>query len=408
MLAKLTGEQLRLIDGGGEDVLHLGSGTASPARFELGDGYFVGPVIQIRPSDNVVWINEAGEFRIPTAALPDGLSGRQANGDQADSHGSKLTWVEPPLCRWNGEMVFDGKTAVLTEGIEIVASVINGRDPWDVKINGDRMEILLNEGVQVRDLKTMRSATIERIDLTESASKPLIIEAVQHAADGLTEGKHLLHAKRLTLVPANDDAPVGIEAAAKIASGGKLFGSGPGWYRSWNRGKSEAMTGIHLAFSDTMQGDFASRSLQFLRGVRVGIRDVTSWDDIFDAQKMDSLGIGQSTLDCDQLRFSIAPDQMNHPNLPGLPTPWETQASGGVVFRTQSERGLLECSATRAAYASGKDLFTLQGAPNRPAIFRQTRPDGQPGPEGAVSSMSLRLKTMEVENMQLERLSVGR
>ncbi|TWU43004.1 hypothetical protein Q31b_20390 [Novipirellula aureliae] len=407
MLAKLTGEQLRLIDGGGEDVLHLGSGTTSPARFELGDGYFVGPVIQIRPSDNVVWINEAGEFRIPTAALPNGLSSNRNNRGDVDNGGSELTWVQPPLCRWEGEMVFDGKTAVLTEGIEIVASVINGRDPWDVKINGDRMEIVLNDGVQVRDLKTMRSATIQRIDLTESASKPLIVEAVQHAADGLTEAKHLLHAKQLTLVPASDDAPVGIEAAAKIAAGGKLFGTGPGWYRSWNRGDADSMTGIHLAYNDRMQGDFVSRSLQFLKGVRVGVREVSNWDDIFDARNMDALRNGQSTLDCDQLRFSIAPDQRNGPRIPGLSTPWETQATGGVVFRTQSERGLLECTATRAAYASGKDLFTLQGAPNRPAIFRQTRPDGQPGPEGAVSTMSLRLKTMEVENMQLERLNIG-
>ncbi len=59
--------------GGGDDVLQITGGTNTPARFDFGDGFFIGPRIQIRPSDNYVWINEAGEFRIPTAALPAGL-----------------------------------------------------------------------------------------------------------------------------------------------------------------------------------------------------------------------------------------------------------------------------------------------------------------------------------------------
>ncbi|WP_160168363.1 hypothetical protein, partial [Novipirellula maiorica] len=422
MLAKLTGEQLRLIDGGGEDVLQLGSGVGAPARFEIGDGYFVGPLIQIRPSDNIIWINEAGEFRIPSQALPndlaDGLTGGSAGtaagtsntatrASQPSGAESKLTWTEPPLCRWQGEMVFDGKTATLTDGVEITASLVNGREPWDVHVAGDRMEIILHDGVQVRDLKTMKTATVQRIDLLQSDSRPLMIQAVQRAPDGLTESKHLLHAEKLTLVP---------------SGGGKLFGAGPGWYRCWTRGDqsglkpggsakptvpSNLLTGIHLIFNDTMQGDILNKSLDFMRGVRVGVRDVASWDDTFDAQTMDALSAGQTTLDCDHLRIGISPEAANRPSLAGLPTPWETEAVGGVIFRTRNERGLLECSATRAAYSAAKDMFTMHGAPNRPALFRQQLPDGQPGPEGAVKSMSLKLKTMEVENLQLERLSIA-
>ncbi|TWT79391.1 hypothetical protein CA13_07910 [Planctomycetes bacterium CA13] len=403
MLAKLTGEELRLIDSNGEDVLHLGSGVENPARFELGDGYFVGPVIQIRPSDNIVWINEAGEFQIPSQALPKGLS-------PSDPSTSNLTWTRPPLCRWQGEMVFDGKTAVLTDGVEIHAALVNGRDPWDVHVAGDRMEIFLNDGVQVSDLATMRSATVQRIELLQNETRPLIIEAVQKAGDGITEAKHVLHAEKLTLVPSD---------------GGKLFGSGPGWYRCWTRGELASampggnrktaqpsnadtmMTGIHLIFHDAMVGDMANQKLEFSRGIRLGVRDVASWDEVFDAQTMDAISNGQSTLDCDQLRFSVAPESLNRPSIQGLATPWETEASGGVVFRTRGDRGLLECTATRAAYASGKDLFTLHGVPNRPALFRQQLPDGQPGPEGAVRTMTLRLKTMEVENLQLERLNIA-
>ena len=48
---KLTGDHLQLIDGGGEDVLQLTSRDGVPARLELGDGYFLGPKIQIRPNE---------------------------------------------------------------------------------------------------------------------------------------------------------------------------------------------------------------------------------------------------------------------------------------------------------------------------------------------------------------------
>ncbi len=420
MQAKLTGEQLRLIDGGGEDVLQLGSGVDSPARFELGDGYFVGPLIQIRPSDNIIWINEAGEFRIPSQALPSSLANATAGSGSEDNGvltnrssttnndtATKLTWTKPPLCRWQGEMVFDGKTATLTDGVEIDASLVNGTEPWDVHVAADRMEILLHDGVQVRDLKTMKTATVQRIDLLQTESRPLMIQAVQRAGDGLTESKHVLHAEKLTLVPAD---------------GGKVYGAGPGWYRCWSRGEAgnlklgsaanadvdrSKLTGIHLIFHDTMQGDLLHKTLDFMRGVRVGVRDVASWDDVFDAQSMDALSAGQTTLDCDHLRFGISPEAIHLPSIAGLGTPWETEASGGVVFRTRNERGLLECSATRAAYSAAKDQFTMHGAPNRPALFRQQLPDGQAGPEGAVKTMTLKLKTMEVENLQLERLNIA-
>ncbi|TWU37170.1 hypothetical protein [Novipirellula artificiosorum] len=417
MMAKLTGEELRLIDGGGEDVLHLGSGVDSPARIELGDGYFVGPVIQIRPSDNVVWINEAGELRIPSQALPNGLA-----TDGFSGTASAMQFTSPPLCRWQGEMIFDGKKAVLTDGVEIEASLIHGRDPWRIAVDGDRMEILLDDGVEVRDLKTMRNATIQRIELTQSDSRPLLVEAIQHAADGLTEARHLLHAETLKLFPMTGEKLQAAKNAngasgSNRSAGAKLIGTGPGWYRCWTRGSlAESMPGktatadpndptlssIHLVFHDAMQADLANQTLDFFRGVRVGVRDVTSWDETFDAQTMDALSTGQSTLDCDQLKFAISPENQNQPRIPGLPARWEAQATGGVVFRNRSDRGLFECTATRAAYASGKELFTMHGAPNRPALYRHQPANGQPGMEGAVRTMTLNTKTMELENLQLE------
>ena len=111
MPTTLTGELLQLISHGGEDVLQLGSGVQSPARFEIGDGFFVGPEIQIRVRENIIWIKDAGEFQLPSAALPTGLAGQ--------SGGSNIKWIKPPYCRWQGEMLFDGHKVQLTDGVDI-------------------------------------------------------------------------------------------------------------------------------------------------------------------------------------------------------------------------------------------------------------------------------------------------
>jgi hypothetical protein len=398
---RMMGEQLRLIDGGGQDVLQLGSGVESPARFELADGFFVGPQIQIRPSENIVWINAAGEFQMPSAALPSGLSSDPAEG---------LRWVRPPHCRWQGEMIFDGREAVLTDGVDVTAALISNHQPWELSMKGDRLQVSLSEGVQVRDMKSMRRATIERVSLLQAEQRPVMVEALRRATDGVLEAKHLIHAAQLNLTP---------------SGGGQIVGVGPGSYRGWTAaapqqgllgGSSRAtpidgapreLTGIHLIFHDSMQADMQSRSLDFLRGVRVGVSPIASWEDAFDARQMDAISSGQSTLDCDRLRFNIEPGYEHSRRIAGDKTPWEMEAVSGVVFRTRNERGLLEGTASRAAYSSSKDLFTVDGAPNRPAIFRHQLPDGSKGHEGAVRTMSVRPGTMKIEQAVLERLNIA-
>jgi len=224
------------------------------------------------------------------------------------------------------------------------------------------------------------------------------------------EAKHLLHADQFLLNPTD---------------GLQLVGKGPGWYRGWrlsqaddplfgsapeessaDPNENDGITGIHLVFADSMQADAGLRHLEFLRGIRVGVKSVSGWDATFDARKMDAISMGESTLDCDRLRFTVDP-RFGSGRRTGGPTPWEMEAISGVVFRTRNDRGLLEGTANRASYASMKDLFTIEGVPNRPAIFRQTRPDGSPGPEGAVRTMTIRPKTMKVETAVLERLNLS-
>ncbi len=397
---KLTGELLRLIDGGGEDVLQLQGAAGAPARLELGDGFFTGPLIQIRPNHNEIRMNSAGEFQIPSTVLPQSMA--------ADAS-SKIQWTSAPHCRWKGEMFFDGRSAVLTGGVDIRASMLNGRESWEVQMRGDRLQVDLMKNVQVRNVQTMKDATIQRVTLSQSEETPVLVQALRRAADGVLESKHLLHASRLTLTP-------GSGVGNSIASG-NLIGDGPGWYRGWmlpsakqkfagNGGtapaapKERQLTGIHLQFNDSMHGDLAGKSLQFLRGVRVGVRSVDDWNETFEASSMDAISMGDSTLDCDRLKFNVAPTANRR--IASTPTPWEMEATSGVVFRTRSDRGLIEGTASRASYSSAKDLFVVEGSPNRAATFRQTPPNGQTGPEAAVKTMTLRPSTMEIRDMQPE------
>lgn len=398
--ARLTGNQLQLIDGGGEDILQLTSTPDAPARFEVGDGFFIGPQIQVRPADNLIWMNAAGEFQMPTAALPTGVTGQEE---------SAFRWSKPPHCRWQGEMIFDGRTAVLSDGVDITASLVNQKETWDLQMTGDRLQVDLAEGVQVRDMQAMRGATVQSVSLMQAKDRPVMVQALRRGMDGVLEARHMMHAAQLTLSP---DA------------GGRLVGQGPGWYRGWlipnsnaslmGRGdpppravNERAITGIHLVFHDSMQGNLTSRHLDFLRGVRVGSRTLTSWEEVFDARTMDAISMGESTLDCDRLRFNVEPGASRTQRVAGMSTPWEMEADGGVVFRTRNDHGLLEGTASRASYSSSKDLFTVEGAPNRAAIFRQTRPDGSAGPEGAVRTMTIRPGTMKVENAVIERLNIA-
>ena len=55
-------------------------------------------------------MNAAGEFQLPRAAIP--LGGTQ-EGDTG------FRWGKTPYCRWEGEMIFDGQTAVLSDGVVI-------------------------------------------------------------------------------------------------------------------------------------------------------------------------------------------------------------------------------------------------------------------------------------------------
>ncbi len=421
--AVLTGDRLQLRDTLGDEIMQIGSGIDRPARLSLGDGHFIGPLIQVRLADNIVWIKDAGEFQVPSQLLPSsgvvgarfqpldspdraaGKPGEAASPQPAAKSPStaNFRWVSAPLCRWRGQMLFDGSRAVLTDGVEIRCAVMVGdeQDVWDIDVVGDQLAVVLDQEVQMRQVETVRAATVDHVSLTASAAHPLVITANQLTSAGMRKARHVLTTPELTLRPQTS----------------LLSGAGPGWYRAWvkteNKPMSAAVTsggfrsgdasmvGVHLVYQDKLEANLSQQSLDFHRGVRIAGRPVKSWDEVVDVEAFQGLRMDESTLDCDRLRLAIDPTQPR-----GLvANAWEMEAIGGVVFQTRNEKGLFNGNAARATYIAAKDTFLVQGEPGRSATMHRTLPTGVPG--GSVSGNgSVNTRTMDV-HFELNRLQLG-
>ena len=413
--AVLTGDRLLLSNGGENDILQIGSGVDRPARFDLGDGFFVGPLIQVRLADNVVWIKDAGEFRLPTQVLPRvgsiGSRGRLSPMDSTDPNEgigrqprptpSSIEWVNAPTCRWSGQMIFDGRTAVLSGGVNIHATLISGseRDEWDLQVAGDQLQLVLDQGVSIRNVESTKSAKVDQVSITSSAANPLLITANQLTASGLRKARHVLAAPQLTMTPDT----------------GLLSGPGPGWYRAWTQSNptpqfaeisnepEASMFGIHLSYEHALNADLNQQSLEFINGIRIAGRRVQAWDELIDVAKIQGLRLGESTLDCDRLRLAIDSTQSWVP----ASSAWEMESIGNVAFQTRIERGLFSGTANRASYSAAKDLFLIEGTPGRAAALNHTLPTGQPGFSVSGDHMSANPKTMELQNGEFRSIQLG-
>ncbi|KAA5543798.1 hypothetical protein FYK55_11530 [Roseiconus nitratireducens] len=410
MPIELVGDTLRLQrsatqQGGGRDYLQLGSGPESPARFLMGDGYFVGPTIKVWPHDNVVQVDGAGELQVPRQVLASAGKPRSEDVTKKPS----IQWQVPPHCQWLGSMQFDGQTALLDGGVKIDATIASGESPWITTMAGQAMEIALDRSIELLDQASMKAATVAQISLFRSDQQPVTVRSEQRAADQAPEAIHLLTADRLSFMPAD---------------GGKLLGTGPGSYRGWmmtDRNSSilsprasetehlgnQVLQGVHLKFRNALEGDLTNRTLAFTGGVRAGVRKLNGWDEHVDVDQMQRLAMDESTLQCERLQFGITPGiPEDVRNIPGMPTPWEMEASGGVLVRARTDRGLIEGDASRASYASRKSWLLIEGSPAQSASFKQTTPEGKPGFQMRYPQMALNLKTYELEFL-MEDAKIG-
>lgn len=471
MLAVMTGDHLRLRHGeAGGDVLQLGSESKLPARLELGDGYFVGPEIQVRPDDNYIWIPSAGEFVVPSAFLPSLGSGLGA-GRSAGNPSMPMRWTQSPRGQFGGSMTFDGRVAKLTGGVLLETAIVQDRQPTELQMRGDELAFLLETSVDLRSPSSFRATKLSQISLKQTTNQPVEILAERFAVDGSRQSRHEMLISELTWIPSETPEQVKTSSGhhpdpLTTSLSGHVVAPGSGSYRGWIRtpvkqpetsekpdaasemkvdpaedasvyiegliederatrpgkrptpGETE-ITGVHLIYQGGMRGDLLGRSLTFQRGVRIGRKIVPDFDTRFDASSMNQLSQDELTLDCDQIRLSIDPSlaarrsrfsaktEPSHADSPLADSGLEVEASGGVVFRSRTDRGLSEATAERCGYAVSKDLVKIEGIPTRPARFRQTDLTGQPVANLAIISLTLRLKPFEVLDSQVKSVSTG-
>lgn len=422
--AVLTGERLQLRGTEGDEVLQIGSGLESPAKLTLGDGFFIGPLIQVRLADNVVWIKEAGEFQVPSQMLPSSIDqspairpieaaepAQVAARQQSRSRGpSNMQWISPPRCRWRGQMLFDGSRVTLTDGVEIRGAVVAGdeQDVWDFELLGDQINVAMVKTLQMNNPDSMRQAAVDQVNITSTDQHPVVITVNQLSSQGTRKSRHVLTTPELVMRPDQS----------------LLSGVGGGWYRAWMKsgggGVAAGVTsggfrptepsfqGLHLLFQESLQADFNAQSLQFRRGVRIATREVSSWDDVIDAETMHGLRLGESTLDCDTLRLALVDAARgNRMTAASRPTaPWEVEAIGNVRFQTRVEQGLYNGAAHRATYTADKNMFHAVGDAARHATMSHTLPTGAPGESITVKSFTMNTVTMEM-SMEFDRMQLG-
>ncbi|MEM6473475.1 MAG: hypothetical protein AAF802_28205, partial [Planctomycetota bacterium] len=436
---ELVGESMRAVrngvmKGSGREYLQIGSGPKSPAHLKMGDGFFIGPVIKVWPDEDLVQVEGAGRLKVPSELLkkspnkseptpkPNASPSSALQSSDLPSSPKKnlaqrsINWTAPPECEWGEAMQFDGRTAVLGGGVKVQAAWESGGLPWQAVLVGDQMRIGLSKPVALMDRGSFADATIEQIRVVESSERAVTVRAEQLDESSQRQAIHMIESHQLDFLPDR---------------GGQLFAKGPGWYRMWMRSDAnqsildhssrsrdvrarELLQGVHLTFRDQLTGDMANETLTFSGGVRTGIRELESWNDIVNVSEMARLGIGESTIDCGTLQFGITPGMPDHlRELPGMPIPWEMVASGAVVARTNTEtRGLLEVTGDRASYQSAKNLFFLKGEPGRGTFLRQTQVDGRPGHQLRVDKLQINLETYEIRSdfrdMQIRNIDLNR
>ncbi len=235
--------------------------------------------------------------------------------------------------------------------------------------------------------------------LVSSQANPLFVTANQLTSAGQIKARHVLSAPNLVMKPQT----------------GTMTGAGPGWYRVWMQANPDSvfdlqsdpsqrtMHGAHLVYQESLNVSLNDQSLDFNRQVRIGARAVSSFEEIVDVNQMQGLRLGESLLDCERLRLSV---DMSRSQTPAA-SAWEMEATGGLAFQTRNERGLFSGTADRGSYAAAKDLFLIDGAPGRAAVFSQTLPTGQPGGSATVKHMAINPKSMEIESIEFDRLQLG-
>jgi hypothetical protein len=381
--------------------------TGSPAKIAMGEAWLIGPVIRYDQTTGLIWMDQPGEFSIPTTTLNRTESG---NNPTLQPSPSSLQWIKAPHCKWQGRLIFDGQVANIEGDIELKGMFSPSENRfWSVECGCQQMEIYLGEPINMQAPKR-GTTNLDRVVLKDSVD----IRAAQNDSQG-----NRLSLERIVVPSLTYHLPQS-----------QLVGSGPGWLRSWhlssmNLGQmasssslrnspKQEIQGAHLNFHESMVAYMDRSEVVFEGKVELAAGPLASWEHMIDINTMQRLNANEMLLNCDLLKAydtsglgpkgsgiggsSFAPSTAN----------WEFQSLGNVRFAGKSDQGDYSGSGYRVTYSQPKDLLVLEGDGRTPAhVRKEPLPNSREQPVDLdVISAAINVKTMKMQDVRITRVGI--
>ena len=288
-----------------------------------------------------------------------------------DLTGHESATPAPLEMKWQGGLVFDGRTIVIQRNI-----LVTGPDD---QLRCDELAARLSSAVEFGK-RVDRNA----IDVAE-------VECRGHVA---------MDHKSRDEVDVVSHERMEVARLAINQQTGVISGDGPGVIRSTHfADQLNALAGpdgaavnplpagnaklhfLRVDFQEGLTGNLITREIEFHTRVRTVYGPVDAWEQELDAYRPELLPPETLTLTSDQLRVnedSLAANRRPQQLAPFRNSPLgpvQFQANGNVRIDGQSpKQGIFAATADRVSYEQAKELFVLEGSNRVPATLRHRDP----------------------------------
>lgn len=391
----IEGEQLLMAsNAAGQVDLQI---NGQPAKIVMADGALEGPSIRFDQINNLIWMDQPGEFTVPPSVL---------NRGQGQLSG--LQWARPPHCQWQGRLLFDGTVARIDGDIEFDGVARRLDELWLLKGYCQRLDLAMSEPIDLRQSSANSGSraidpTLERVILQDHVDirvQQLDLQGHQKSLERIVVPILTFHVAEQKVVGGG----AGWINSKFISEGnglGQLASSEP------SQEKQLRLMGAHLAFRDSMVAFLDRNEVVFDGKVGLAVGPLTNWDETIDPEKMTRLQLEQMLLNCDQLKIVDTSDLSTTVGFTAGDSSqaMEFQATGNVAFEGKAESGNYAGNGYQVTYVQVKDQLILRGDGQTPALIKKipNNPQVESTWSNYVNEATINVKTMGVSNLQLSQ-----